>query len=137
MRPIAGAFVAVVASSHALPLTVIPAATGRTASGAIIAALSAIPISNIGLLVILVIGAALALLSHSAKLTTRFVSTLTTAGLLNWIVSLGEDVLVLIIILLSLFASAIMLVLLLVLALILVPRLLRPGNPWMRNRGLF
>lgn len=137
VRPIAGAVVAVVASSHALPVTHIPAVTASPGSGVIIAALSAVPITGIGLLFILVIGAALAALSHSAKSTTRFVSTLTTAGLLNGILSLGEDVLVLIVILLSLFASAIMLILLVGLVLILVPRFLRFRKPWMGKRRLF
>ncbi len=137
VRPIAGAVVAVVASSHALPITLTPAVISYTGTGVVIAALRVIPITGIGLLVILFIGAALAALSHGAKSTTRFVSTLTTAGLLNGILSLGEDVLVLIIILLSLFASTVMLILLVALLLVLVPRFLRLRNLWMRKRWRF
>jgi hypothetical protein len=130
VRPVAGAVVAVVASSHALPAAHIPAVTSHAGSGAAIIALSAIPVTGVGLLVILIVGAALAFLSHHTKSTARFVSTLTTAGLLNGVLSLVEDVLVFIVILLSLFASAIMLLLLILLILALVPRFLRIRNTW-------
>ena len=130
VRPIAGAFVAVVASSHALPVTYLATVTSYSGPGVMIAALSAIPITAVSLLVILIVGGMLAALSHLTKSTTRLVSTLATAGLLNWVLSLAEDVLVLIVILLSLFASAIMLILLVLLVLILAPRFLRHRNPW-------
>lgn len=133
VRPIAGAVVAVAASSHALATAHI-AATGHTGSGAAIDALSAIPLTGVGLLALVIVGAALAFLSHRTKSTTRFVSTLTSAGLFNSVLSLVEDVLVLIVILLSLFASAIMLLLLVVLVLVLVPRLLRSRNAWFGRR---
>jgi hypothetical protein len=137
VRPIAGAFVAIVASSHTFPVAYLTPASVSAGQAATITALGAIPVVGIGLLVVLIVGAALAFLSHSAKSTTRFVSTLTTAGLLNWVMSLGEDILALIVILLSLFASAVMLVLLLLLVLILLPRIIRPRNAWIGKRWRF
>ena len=134
VRPIAGAFVALAASSHALPTTTIVAATGHVASGAAMVALSVIPITGVGLLVVLISGGVLAALAHSTKSTTRFVSTLTTAGVFNGALSLIEDVLVVIVILLSLFASSIMLILLVLLVLLLVPRFMRTRNVW-KGRG--
>lgn len=117
VRPIAGAFVAVAASGHA------PPAAAYDAS-------SIIPVTEVGLLALLIVGTALAILSHRTKSTVRFASTIISAGLFNSTVSLIEDALVLIIILLSLFASAIMLLLLVILVLILLPRFLRTRNIW-------
>ncbi len=134
VRPIAGAFVAIVASSHALPATSITVVTGHVTSGAAIAELSVIPITGVGLLVVLIIGGVLAALGHSAKSTTRIVSTLTTAGFFNGVLSLVEDVLVVIVIVLSLFASGIMLIVLILLVLVLVPRFVRTRNLW-KGRG--
>src|SRR5579864_4983191 len=91
VRPIAGAFVAVVASSHALPVTLLATAISSTSPGGMRIALSAIPVTSVGLLVILIVGGALAFLSHSTKSTTRFFSTLATAGLLSGALSLAED----------------------------------------------
>ena len=130
VRPIAGAVVAIVASSHALSAAPVLSVTSHTGPGAATVAFSAIPITGFGLLVILIIGAVLATLSHRTKSTARFVSTLTTAGLFNWVLSLVEDLLVFIVILLSLFASAIMLLLLILLVLFFVPRYLRIRNGW-------
>src|SRR5258708_1957775 len=115
IRPIAGAIVAVVASS--------------SGSGAALVALSAIPVTGVGLLVILIMGGVLAALSHTSKSTARFVSTITTAGFFNIVLSLVEDVLVLIIILLSLFAAAIMFILLVLFVLVFVPRYLHLRRP--------
>ncbi len=129
IRPIAGAIVAVVASSSVLPVTHIAAAASSSGSGAALVALSAIPVTGVGLLVILIMGGVLAALSHTSKLTARFVSTITTAGFLNIVLSLVEDVLVLIIILLSLFAAAIMFILLVLFVLVFVPRYLRLRRP--------
>ena len=125
VRPIAGAVVAVVASSHLLPVAYITVVASHSGPGAAIAALSAIPVTGIGLLVILIIGGGLAILSHSTKSTVRLVSTITTASFLNGVLSLVEDVLVFIVILLSLFASAVMFILLVLLVLFLVPRFIR------------
>jgi Domain of unknown function (DUF4126) len=125
VRPIAGAAVAVIASSHLLPVTHITAVASHSGPGAAIVALSAIPVTGVGLLVILIIGGGLATLSHSSKLTARFVSTITTASFLNGVLSLVEDILVFIVILLSLFASAVMLILLVFLVLFLASRFIR------------
>jgi hypothetical protein len=129
IRPIAGAIVAVVASSSALPVTHIAAAASSSGSGAALVALSAMPVTGVGLLVILIMGGVLAALSHTSKSMARFVSTITTAGFLNIVLSLVEDVLVLIIILLSLFAAAIMFILLVLFVLVFVPRYLRLRRP--------
>ena len=130
VRPIAGAVVAAAASGQALPVMHIAAVTSYAGPGAAMVALNAIPVTEVGLLVILIIGGALAALSHMTKLTARFVSTLTTAGFLNGVLSLVEDVLVFIVILLSLFASTVMLILLVLLVLILVSRYIRTRNAW-------
>jgi hypothetical protein len=121
VRPIAGALVAVAASSHAL-------SAGQSMAGsnqAIVATFSAIPVTGVALLVILLIGAGLAALSHSAGFTARLFTSLSTAGLLNGVLSVIQDILVVILILLSLFASAIMFILLVLLVLFLVPRYLQ------------
>ena len=133
VRPIAGAIVAVVASSSVLPGMHIMAATSSSGSGAGPVALSAIPVTGVGLLVILIIGGVLAALSHTSKLTARFVSTITSAGFLNIVLSLVEDVLVLIIVLLSLFASTIMFILLVLFVLIFILQYLRSRNTWVRG----
>jgi hypothetical protein len=134
IRPFAGAVVAIVASSHVLPATPIASATDHVASGAAMVPLSVLPITGISLLVILIIGGVLAALGHSTKSTARIVSTLTTAGFLNAVLSLIEDVLVVIIILLSLFAASIMFILLILLLLVLVPRFMRTRNLWKGRR---
>lgn len=133
VRPIAGAFVAIVASSHALPPAVTVYSTQTEANPV---AFSIIPVAGVGLFVIFIIGAALAILSHTTKSTTRFFSTIATAGSFNAILSLVEDALVLIVILLSLFASAIMLIVLVLLLCFLVPRFIHTrnrGNGWIRR----
>ena len=133
IRPIAGAIVAVVASSSVLPGMHIMAATSTSGSGAAPVALSAIPVTGVALLVILIVGGVLAALSHTSKLTARFVSTITSAGFLNIVLSLVEDVLVLIIVLLSLFASTVMFILLVLFILVFVPRYLRSRNTWVKG----
>src|SRR5438094_5322857 len=69
VRPIAGAVVAVVASSHALPVTYITAGSSHAGSGAAMAALSAIPVTGVVLVVILIIVGGLAILSHTSTST--------------------------------------------------------------------
>jgi Domain of unknown function (DUF4126) len=133
VRPIAGAVVAVAASNHALPAALITVASSHVRTEAALAALAAVPATGIGLLVILLIGAALATLSHTSKSTARLFSTLASAGFLNAVLSLVEDVLVLIFIALSLFASSVMLILLVLLVLFLVPRFMRTRNRWVRR----
>ena len=130
VRPIAGAVVAAAASGQALPVMHIAAVTSHAEPGAAIVALSAIPVTGIGLFVILIIGGVLAALSHTTKSIARFVSTLTTAGFLNGVLSLVEDILVLIVVLLSLFAPTVMLILLVLFVLVLIPRYMRTSNTW-------
>ncbi len=125
VRPLAGAVVAA-ASSHYTLGAHSTAFTTYAHSGIAIAALSStISMTGFGLLAVLLIGGALAALTHTTKSTTRFFSTITTAGFLNIGLSFAEDILVVIVILLSLFASSIMFILLVLLVLILVPRLVR------------
>jgi Domain of unknown function (DUF4126) len=134
VRPIAGAVVAY-ASSQYLPGSSLPHVNLLPVSGTVFAALSStIPVTGVVLLVIVLIGGGLAALSHTAKSTTRLVSTVTTLGFLNIGLSVLEDVLVVIFILLSLFASTIMFILLILLVLFLVPRLIRARNMFRRKR---
>jgi len=136
VRPIAGAIVAAASSGKFLSEAHITAITSSTATalasshvtGRAVVALSAFPAIGLALLAILLIGGGLAALSHTTKSTTRVVSTITTAGLLNIGLSVIEDVLVVIIVLLSLFASAIMFVLLVLVVVFLAPRIFRLLN---------
>lgn len=134
IRPFTGAFVAMLAVSQALTTTPIVSATDHLPSGTAAVALSVLPITGVGLLVVFVIGGMLAALAHSTKSTARLVSTLSTAGFLNGVLSLIEDILVVIFILLSLFASTIMLILLLLLLLFLLPQFTRSRNFWKGRR---
>jgi len=65
---------------------------------------------SVTLVVVMLIGAALALMTHVVKASTRVASTATTAGLLNIVLSIVEDVGVVIATLLSLFAPIVMFV---------------------------
>jgi hypothetical protein len=130
IRPLAGALVAASSSSQ----VTIPIGTSSISShllGSVSIATGNIHIVGIGLLVIALLGGLLALMSHTAKATTRLISTFTTAGLLNAILSIGEDILVVIAILLSLFVPAIMLILVVLFLLIFGPLILRA---WRRRR---
>lgn len=132
IRPLAGAIVALAASNHAL--TTLPSAIGIThaAGRAALVALSILPAAGVGTLIILVIfviGGVLAALSHRTKVLARIVSTLTTAGVLNTVLSLIETGLVLIIVLLSLFASTLMFFLLILLVVFSTQQMLRLRNP--------
>ena len=135
IRPVAGAVIAIIASSHALSVLSVPAFVGSF-SGSEMASIAFSPISvaGFGLFVIFVIGAVLAALSHTTKSSTRFASTILTAGSLNTGLSIVEDVLVFIIILLALFAAAVMFFLLILLVLFLVPRYLRMRDTWIGRR---
>jgi len=139
VRPIAGAVVAAAASSHYLsgsPGISLISPHFFPAAGTALAPLSTtsiasavIPVTGVVLLVIILIGGALAAISHITKSTTRVFSTIATLGFFNIGLSVIEDILVVIFILLSLFASAIMLILLVVIVLFLVPKLVRsPRN---------
>ncbi|MBV9230333.1 MAG: DUF4126 domain-containing protein, partial [Chloroflexi bacterium] len=120
VRPIAGALVAAASSNQVtIPITT------SSISDHILGTVSAVPgdihIAGAGLFVIALLGGILAAMSHAAKATTRLVSTFTTAGLFNIILSIGEDILVFITILLSLFVPVIMLVLIVLFFLIFGP----------------
>lgn len=60
------------------------------------------------LVVVMIIGGVLALMTHTAKSATRVASTATTAGLLNIVLSVVEDIGVIIATLLALFAPIVM-----------------------------
>jgi len=135
IRPLAGALVAAASySQFHLPGIKISAASSQipqamlTSSshilGTIVAVSNSVPTLGLGLLIILILGGLLALMSHTAKATTRLVSTFTTAGLLNIGLSLAEDILVLIIVLLSLLVPIIMLILIGLFLIVFAPRLL-------------
>ncbi len=137
VRPLAGAIVAAAASSSGLSIPHITTATTTTVvlphasvarSEVQPVAFGVLSLTGIGLLIILIIGGALAFLSHVAKSTTRIVSTITTAGILNIGLSVAENILAFIFILLSLFASSIMFIVLVLLVLFLVPRVVRAGH---------
>ena len=135
IRPVAGAVVAIVASSHALSVLSVPTVSVNYSGSEMASlALSLISVTGVGLLAILVIGGVLATLSHITKFGARFVSTIATAGFLNIGLSVLEDVLVVIIILLALFAATVMLLLLVIFVLVLVPRYLRIRNIWLGRR---
>ena len=145
IRPVAGALVAAasygqlqlpgikigLASSH------IPEAMLSSSShilGTIAAGSNTVPTLGLGLLIILILGGLLALMSHTAKATTRLVSTLTTAGLLNVGLSVAEDILVFIIVLLSLFVPIVMLILLGLFLVVFGPGLLRAWSRPLRKQ---
>lgn len=135
IRPLAGAVVAAASSQYTLG-THSPAFTSYASSGIVMATFSStISVTGFALLAVLLIGGLLAALMHTTKSTTRLVSTLTTAGILNIGLSVAEDILVVIVILLSLFASSIMFVLLVLLVLILVPRLVYSQYTRRNRRG--
>lgn len=141
IRPIMGALV--VAASYnqvhlqsmtgigVLPVSnanvVIDGATG------VIRGVTSIPLSFIGLMIL---GAILALMVHVTKATTRVASTTTTFGLGNIVLSVFEDVGVLITTFLSLFAPIVMfiLVVLFVLAFLLFLRFILPLSRRRRSR---
>ena len=144
IRPIAGALVASASySQFHLPGIKIGAASSQipqamlTSSshilGTIVAVSNTVPALGPGLLIILILGGLLALMSHTAKATTRLVSTFTTAGLLNVGLSLAEDILVLIIVLLSLLVPIVMLILLGLFLIVFGPGLLRAWSNRLRK----
>ena len=133
VRPLAGALVAAASSRQvtlpvslsSIGLHLLPATSGATAD---------IHIVGAGLLIIALFGGLLAALSHTAKATTRLVSTVTTAGLFNVALSFVEDVLVVIIVLISLLVPALMLILLALFLVIFGPRALSTWGRWRRSR---
>ncbi len=127
IRPLTGALVAA-ASSNLVTLPISTASISNHLFGTLNAATGVIHIVGVGLLVIALLGGILAAMSHATKATTRLVSTFTTAGLLNVILSFGEDILVCIAILLSLFVPVIMLILIVLFFLIFGPLIIRVRN---------
>src|SRR5438270_3220740 len=111
IRPIMGALVAAAGIPN-LAGTLHLSETGHHLLGTTIAVISIVPAEGVGLLIVLVIGGLLAMMSHTAKVTTRLVSTLTTAGLFNIVLSFLEDGFVLLVILLYLFIPVVLLILL-------------------------
>src|SRR5438105_4681265 len=68
-------------------------------------------LGSIELVIMLIVGALLAAMSHTAKATIRLFSTATTAGVFNIGLSITEDVLVVVMILLSMLIPIVMLIL--------------------------
>jgi Domain of unknown function (DUF4126) len=133
IRPLMGALVAAASSGQFhLPGTSLSVASSHYMLGTVVATTNSIPVVGLGLLVILLLGGVLAAMSHTAKATTRLVSTLTTAGFFNVVLSVAEDVLVCIVILLSLLVPLMMLILLGLFLLVFGPRLFRA---WSRRLG--
>ena len=133
VRPIMGAIVAA-ASFGRVPAFVTVPNSGHVL-GVVVAAVSDSHVIEVGLVVVLLIGGILAAMSHTAKTTTRWVSTFTTAGVFNIGLSAIEDVMVFIAILFALFVPLIMLILIVVFVLVVGPRLLWlwsrfPGRRW-------
>jgi hypothetical protein len=122
IRPIMGAIVAA-AGIPSLPGSIHLTESSYHLPGTVLAALSVTPTQGVELLAVLVVGGLLAVMSHTAKATTRLVSTLTTAGLFNPVLSFLEDGLVLVVILLSLFVPVVMFILLVLFVVFFGPRL--------------
>jgi len=100
----------------------------RPIAGAIVAAASQEQLAGPGLPVALVLGAGLAGMMHTTKATTRVISTATTAGFLNTIISFIEDIIVVFTTVLSLFLPIVMVILLILFVgvfLLAVPRVVR------------
>ncbi len=87
-------------------------------------------LGSMGLVIMLIVGALLAAMSHTAKATTRLFSTATTAGVFNVGLSIAEDVLVLVMILLSILVPIVALLLIGVFLVVFGSRLLRV---WIRR----
>lgn len=120
IRPLAGAFVAAASDNriHVLPNTSY-AGTHIMTMGINL---------SLTLIVVMILGAVLALMTHLTKASTRIASTATTAGFLNIVLSVVEDIGVVIATLLSLFAPAVMFVVVILFVLIfllLARRILR------------
>ena len=134
VRPIMGAIVA--GASFGRVPAIGTTMVGGHELGMVVAAVSDSHAIEIGLVVVLVIGGVLAAMSHRAKTTTRWVSTFTTAGAFNMVLSVVEDVMVLIAILLALFVPLIMLIVIVVFVVVVGPRLFRvwrgvAGRRWL------
>ncbi len=132
VRPIMGALVAAVGTPNPAA-TLHLSASGYQPPEATIATISTVPAEGVSLLIVLAIGGLLALMSHTTKATTRLISTLTTTGLFNIVLSFLEDGLVLLVILLSLFVPAVMLILLVLFVVFFGPRLFHAWSNRLRG----
>jgi len=110
IRPMAGAFVAAASDNniHVLPNT--------TYVGTHIMTMG--PNLSVTLVVVMLSGGVLAVMAHLTKASTRLASTATTAGLLNIVLSIVEDIGVVIATLLALFAPIVMFVIVILFILI-------------------
>ncbi|GAC1675214.1 MAG: DUF4126 domain-containing protein [Ktedonobacteraceae bacterium] len=124
VRPISGALVAA-ASSNQLFIPTSSDVTSNQMLGIGAPAAINLNMQGIGIVLIAIIGGLLAATTHTAKSSTRLLSTVTTAGFLNIALSIIEDVFVVIATLLSLFVPAVMLLLIVVSLVIVGPRLYR------------
>jgi len=100
----------------------------RPIAGAIVAAASQEQLTGPGLPVVLVLGAGLAGMVHTTKATTRVAATAMTAGFLNTVMSIVEDIIVVLTTALSLLMPVVMVMLLIVFVgvfLFVVPRVVR------------
>ncbi len=145
VRPIAGALISaasygrVTIDTHATSSSLLPVMHSTASSGHLLGtvlATNGTPLALVGLVIMLLLGAVLATASHTAKATTRLVSTVTTAGFFNIVLSIIEDVLVIILVLLSLLVPVVMLILIGLFLIIFGPRLLRIWRKW-RSRHEF
>jgi Domain of unknown function (DUF4126) len=89
----------------------------RPIAGALVAAASDSQLSGVGIPVTFLLGAAVAGMAHTTKATTRVLSTATTAGCGNSVLSILEDIGAVITILLSLFAPYLILIVIILFAL--------------------
>src|SRR5947209_4263396 len=89
VRPIMGAIVAAASFGH-IP-SIVTVSNNVHMVGVVVAAVSDTPVIAVGLVVVLLVGGILAAMSHTAKSTTRWVSTFTTAGVFNIVLSAIED----------------------------------------------
>jgi hypothetical protein len=105
--------------------------------GIVVAAGTSLPAISAGLVIMLILGGLLAAMSHTAKASTRLLSTATTAGFFNIVLSFSEDVLVVILVLLSLLVPIVMLILVGLFVIAFGPLVLRVWR-WRlrRNEGL-
>jgi hypothetical protein len=127
IRPLAGALVAAASSQQmTLPVSTAPLSLNHLSSMS--TATGSMPVSGTGLIIMALLGGLLATLAHTTKATTRLVSTVTTAGFFNIILSFCEDVLVVLLVLIALFVPAIMLILIVLFVLFWGPRVLRLWN---------
>lgn len=83
----------------------------RPISGLIVAGASSTHVSGINLPATLIIGGALASMSHTTKAVTRLTASFSTFGCLNLTLSVIEDIVVIVAVLLALFAPVLMLIL--------------------------